>query len=252
MSRIVVSVATDSWIRLQDRLLRKMHDVGEATLYWRQQLPPGSPPHREAGVCAATLADSIRPYAFKAYALKAAEAAGHTSLLWCDACIVPLRSLAPLWDRIEQDGYWICRNGWMNDTWTANSAYSDLWPEASGDKIGTAMSENGRIPHVVATAFGISLKHSIGRAFLDEYYRLASETRAFCGPWVNTNNPENADTGWGYPRGPCGPANVRGHRHDQTCASVIAWRLGMVLDSPPTLFAYENPAQTTILQASRL
>ena len=266
MSRVVVNVATDSWIRMQDRLIRDMHAQQEVTLYWRQCLPPGSPPHREAGICAATNVDAIRPFAFKAYALKAAADAGYTSLLWCDSCIIPLKPLAPLWERIERDGYWICENGWSNFAWTAESAYDDLFEleiEAylSGrikrlPTLRTASdyiySLNTGIPHVVATAFGLSLTHPTGRAIFDEYFRLASQTRAFCGPWVNTNNPENENSGFGYPRGPCGPPHVRGHRHDQTALSVIAWRCGCVLDKPPAMFCYTNPVETTVLQACKL
>ena len=42
---------------------------------------------------------------------------------------------------------------------------------------------------------------------------------------------------------PCGipgPLDVLGHRHDQTALSVIAWRLGCVLDAPPDTFAYKG------------
>ena len=247
--RTVVNVATDSWIRMQDRLIREMHLYGEHVMYWRQQLPPGSPPHREAGICAAANVDAIRPYAFKAYALKAAADQGFTSLLWCDSSVRPLRSLAPLWERIERDGYWICDNGWRNDVWTADEAYDDLFHD---EDAGRQRAMNFTIHHVVATAFGLSLTHPLGRAFLDEYYLLASETRAFCGPWQNTNHPDAAGVNNGHPRGPCGPPHVRGHRHDQTAASVIAWRLGMVLDKPPAMFCYTNPVESTILQACEL
>lgn len=249
MSRIVISVATDSWIRMQDRLVREMTRFGEQCMGWRQKLPPGSPPHREAGICAATNVDAIRPYAFKAYALKAAEASGHTSLLWCDSSVCPIKPLAPLWERIERDGYWMCENGWRNDEWTADSAYPDLFPPLP---LEDARKVNRRVPHVVATTFGLSLEHPLGCAFLDEYFRLASETRAFCGPWQNTNHPDAAGINHGHPRGPCGPPHVRGHRHDQSAASVIAWRLGFVLDSPPAWFAYSNPVESTILMAKEL
>jgi len=46
---------------------------------------------------------------------------------------------------------------------------------------------------------------------------------------------------------------VRGHRHDQTAASVIAWRLGFELTNPPNIFAYgragEAHDERTILLA---
>lgn len=172
---------------------------------WRDCLPPTSPSHEDV------------PYAFKAYALKAAADQGFDLLLWCDACIVPgPRSLEDLWEKIET-GYWFARNyGFKNYQWTADSAYRDLFPEYP---LELAQQTNKEIDHVVATAFGLNLKHPNGREFLDEYFRLA-QTNAFKGPWT-------------------GGVGVQ-HRHDQTAASVIAWRLEMKLTDPPDYFEYRH------------
>lgn len=192
------------------------------------------------------------PYAFKAYALKETADDGVDLVLWCDACILPVRSMEPLWERIANDGYWICRNGWTNYEWTADSAYPDLFPEMNSplldrrgmEPLDAVRDVNQNIPHVVATSFGLNVRSDIGKAFLAEYFRLASETKAFCGPWTNSNqadpNGVSIQQALGdMPRmGPCGPPDVRGHRHDQSCASVIAWRLGMKLVNPPEYFAY--------------
>lgn len=186
------------------------------------ELPPGSPSH------------SVKPYAFKAYALMDAMRRNYTTLLWCDACILPVRDMEPLFKKIETDGVWFSRNGWMNSEWTADSAYAALFPAMHYD---AARVINAKIPHVVATAFGIDVSHAVGRAFLADYFRLASETSAFCGPWTNT-----VET-------PCGPYDVRGHRHDQTAASVIAWRLGVQLTDPPDIFSYPPVDERTVLLA---
>ena len=210
MSRCVVNVATGRFVIGQSRLASLLT---VPLMKWSDCLPLHSPAHQEV------------PYAFKAWAM--AEAGKkHTVLLWADACIVP-RDLTSLFERIERDGYWMSRNGWMNSEWTADASYADL---------GITREENARIPHVVATAFGISLRHFKGVAFLAEYLRLA-QTKAFCGPWWNSNRPE-------YHRwaaaGPCGGAMVKGHRHDQTAASVIAWKLGFELTDPPNWLAYKG------------
>lgn len=224
MSRAIVNVATTpGYQRGQRRLEAALRATGDicssdplsAAWFPWENLPQGCPPHRE------------RPYAFKAYGLKAASLRQCDSLLWLDSSIVPVQPLAPLWERIERDGYWISRNGWSNYEWTAEAAYPALFGDWQGDAE-RLREVNRKIPHVVATAFGLSLRHPIGRAILDEYYRLASETDAFCGPWRNE------------PTTPCGPADVHGHRHDQTALSVIAWRLGAVLTDPPDVFAYAN------------
>lgn len=214
MTHAVVNVATTDHYRRGTARLRMSRFTSDARFYLWMYEPPGCPPHLE------------RAYAFKAYALNAAADDGADLLLWCDSCILPVRSLEPLWARIERDGYWFARNGFSNYEWTADSAYPDLFP---GESLEDARAINRTIPHVVATAFGLNVRSEIGRAFLDEYFRLASETRAFCGPWT-------------------GGIGVQ-HRHDQTCASVIAWRLGMKLVDPPEIFSYPPGDERTILIA---
>lgn len=249
--RSVVNVATGRYVRGQERLTEWLSANGENDYFvWRDQLPAGCPPHAEI------------PYAFKAYALSAAIASGAKTLLWADAAVVPVKPLDDLWARIERDGYWISDQagpvgdkGWSNYEWTADSAYFDLF-ERERRITGALELEDLRalsqtIPHVVATTFGFSMQHPTGRALFEEYYRLASETKAFCGPWVNsafedgkiTANPDAR-------KHPCGPADVRGHRHDQTALSVIAWRWGCKLTRWPDPFAYRgHEDERTILVA---
>jgi hypothetical protein len=232
MSRCIVSIGTDRYARGLERLRKAFFHEWTWTCAWFQE---GWPTHEE------------RPYAFKAYALKEqADEGDEDTLLWCDACIVPgARPLADLWEYIEENGVWLARNGWTNYEWTADDSYPALFPEfwtnqqMSTEHVWENMrAANREIEHVVATAFGVSLKHPKGRAFLDEYYRLASETKAFCGPWQNmTGSPPSMFTDRAYP---CGPPDVRGHRHDQTAASVIAWRLGVPLTNCPEWFSYRG------------
>jgi hypothetical protein len=239
MIRTVVNVATGPYVKGQRRLIEALtrFDAGGINM-WADYLPARSPTHADV------------PYAFKAFALQDAQTLNSDLVLWCDASILPIRSLQPLWERIERDGYWIARNGWSNYQWTADSAYADLFANEFGSgsvHLGEAQWLNRNIPHVVATSFGLNLRSEIGKAFLDEYFRLASKTKAFCGPWVNL-------TGCGHSENPhvgdCGPADVLGHRHDQTAASVIAWRLGMKLTDCPEIFAYSKRREDGTLHLS--
>ena len=228
--RAVVTVATGHYVRGAQRLASILESQRERGIFWFGQLPSHWPSHQDV------------PYAFKAYALKDAESLGATTLLWADACIRPVASLRPIWERIEKDGYWFSRNGWTNDQWTADSAYPDLFPLQYPGFPEVARSLNSKIEHVVATSFGIDLTHSKGRAFLDEYFRLASTTKAFCGPWRNSFSTPSDPA----PRTAiCGPQSTLGHRHDQTAASVIAWRLGFNLTSPPDIFTYPDASKPT-------
>jgi hypothetical protein len=220
MNLVIVNVATGQYQFGQARLLVEARNVWpNVDMYsFNEQTGPGDISKR------AWPTHQAKPYAFKAYALAEVAGMGYTKLLWCDACIRPgAASIERIWHHVEQHGVWLSRNGWSNYEWTADSAYPDLFPVVSLE-VGRIL--NRKIEHVVATAFALDLDTVNGRAFFDEYYRLASETTAFCGPWTNTDET------------PCGPADVRGHRHDQTAASVIAWRLGIPLTEPPSMFAY--------------
>ena len=195
MNRCIVNVATQRFVAGQQRL-RAAFD--ETVLCWTNAYPPGSPQHHE------------NPYAFKAWAIKAAKDAGFDLVLWADACILPNGSLEPLWDRIEQRGYWISDNGFSNHQWTCKDAYPLL---------GITEEENKGIPHVVATTFGLNLKSGIGAMAFEQYLKFA-QNGAFRGPWA-------------------GGVGVQ-HRHDQTALSVIAYRLGMELTKPPAWFSYRG------------
>ncbi len=238
MRRCVVSVATTPrFQRGQNRLgvaMETLRGREDAEFHYWKEIKPGWPTHEQ------------KPYGFKAYAMRDLRDYADV-MLWCDASILPVRNMDPLWERIERDGYWIARNGWVNYDWCADSAYPDLFPgcdslepciEGHVTRAEYARRVNRCIPHVVATAFGVNKHHPIGKAILDEYIRLATDTQAFCGPWKND------------PQAPCGPPDVLGHRHDQTALSVLAWRNGCKLTDCPDVFAYKGgESEQTILLA---
>lgn len=219
MTRCIVNVSTGERYRpCQRRMARALAEFEPDTPkeFW-DEIPIGWPSHEE------------NHYAFKAYALQ--HASTYDLILWLDASIVPVASLDPLWRKIEEQGYWIARNGWNNYEWTADSAYPDLFP---GMKIEQAREVNKRIPHLVGAAFGLNTRTDTGQKFLRDYLHLAN-SGAFNGPWKNT------------PDKPCAPSDVFGHRHDQTCASVIAWRLGMKLTDCPEIFSYTRHEKAILL-----
>ena len=206
--RAVVNWASGRYVKGQERLTEWLSAHDEEYFIWRDQLPAGAPKHEDV------------PYAAKAFALRSAQAGGARTLLWADACVLPIAPLEPLWERIERDGLWFSNNGYLNDQWTCDAAYPLL---------GVTKEENHEIKHVVATTFGLSMAHPLGRAFLDEYFRLANNG-SFCGPWT-------------------GGVGVQ-HRHDQTAASVTCHRLGVELTEPPAWFAYRGREdESTILCA---
>ncbi len=220
----VVCVATTQYLRVGMmrlwRRLGELHPTLDVKLWKRE--PPGCPLHSQV------------PYAFKAAAMAEAVRDGFSQVLWCDASIYPVRRLDPIWNHAAEHGVWIARNGGYNNyEWTADSAYPDLFPNAA---IESARRINRTISHAVGTAIAIDIGHPVGSAFFAEYHRLALTTKALCGPWINSLAPD-APTPDGVRCAPCGPPDVRGHRHDQSALAVLAWRAGIPLDESP-VFAY--------------
>ena len=231
MNPCVVNVSTGRYIAGQRRL-KGCVDSQADFLAWADCLPPHSPPHHEY------------PYAFKAHAIAAAVASGYEQILWADACIRLQHPLDAIWERAARDGAWISRNGWKNYEWSADTFY---------EHAGITRQYNWLIPHVVATTFALDLRHPSGRAIYDEYFRL-SNTPAIQGPWWNRNHPDHANK----PRmsgnrlwcDPCGPADVIGHRHDQSILSMLAHHHQIPLTDPPSWFAYAGgEIPSTILLA---
>jgi hypothetical protein len=230
MRRAVVNVGTGSiYQRGTNTLRNSVAKYGNCDFVsWQDPLPKDWPKHSDVA------------YGFKAFSLREASK-DHDLLLWADSSVVAIRSMEPLWEKIEREGAFVPLNGWFNSEWTCDAAYEDLFPGVPLEEA----RERNKIPHAVATTFGMNLHSSVGNELLSEYFRLAN-TRAFCGPWSNLDCPEH----WQQDpsrMGHCGPPSVRGHRHDQSSLSVIAHRLGITLTPCPEFFSYPPPAENTIL-----
>jgi hypothetical protein len=214
MDRCVVSVGFGVRSHHLERFRRQVVRLGLPHIVWNgdDAWPDGWPSHQ------------AKPYAFKAYAMQAAASRGARRILWLDASIVIVGPLDRIWQMAAAHGVWASSFfGWKNDEWTTASAYAPL---------GVTREENHEIDHVSAGAMAVDLDHASGRWFLDEFYRLASTTDAFCGPW---------DGGVGVQ-----------HRHDQTAASVLIHRLGVpVSRSPDVVSGIGGEVASTILVIHR-
>lgn len=186
-----------------------------------RELPEGCPTQLEV------------PYVFKAYAINEMIKQGFTSVLWADSSVYPVRAVEPLWQLIEQQGYWFSgtMDGATVGQWTVNSALATL---------GIGREESFGIPMLSATTFGLNLSSEIGQKFFTEYWRLAQEKTAFIGPWVICH----ADSG---------DSRVYGHRADQSVSSALAHRFDMRLTPQPHWFVHYSGGvgNETILTVER-
>jgi hypothetical protein len=231
MSRAIVSVGTGE--RYRDNLLRLEHgllDFRGTLKFWRDELPPGSPPHADV------------PYAFKAWALKHVIDAGFEQVLWLDSSIVPMRPLDKIWSLLDERGYWFSKNfphgpittssiPWKCGQWCADSALGPL---------GISRGMSFDIDLVIGGAFGLDVHRASSRYMFDELLRLARDGATFRGPWDNEGGRASSSRA------------VLGHRHDQTVLSVLAWRQAMELTTPPDCIVDgARPSSDTVFEIVR-
>jgi hypothetical protein len=224
-TRILLNFSKDQWYprgaaRLAESLGRVKY--GGATWFATDEQQIGCPTHQES------------PYAFKPAMFAKAADDGYDLALWCDAAIWACRPLEPVFDHIQTHGHMLFYNG-MVGNWSSDAAL-----ESFGINRDTAMGIN----EIIGCCIGLNLKHPRSQLFLKLWREKSMDGKTFPGSWHNNNQEVSKD-----PR-------VRGHRHDQTAASIIAWQLEMEkwvaheVEHPAGkgLFQYyENPTKTAYI-----
>ncbi|MCK5521000.1 MAG: hypothetical protein KAI81_07795 [Candidatus Marinimicrobia bacterium] len=145
------------------------------------------------------------PYAFKIYAIDKAKALGYEVVLWCDASIYPVQSVQPALDWISDKRYLMEEAGHYAGTWSNDRTLKYF---------GITRDEAMKIPTFSAGFMGLDFTSELVREFYARFKNSCLDGM-FKGDWVNKNNSESND-----PR-------CKGHRHDLSCASIIAHQLGM-------------------------
>jgi hypothetical protein len=87
------------------------------------------------------------------------------------------------------------------------------------------------MPHIQASAIG--LRFDADRGFLDQWLGYVP---LFHGAWHNHACEVSTDP------------KCTGHRHDQSVASILAYRLGFRNLHTPPLCVYNNPTAETVIQ----
>lgn len=144
-------------------------------------------------------------YAFKVYTFAKAIQAGFTHILWLDASMFVLKDLTPIFEIIDKDGYFLQNGGWKNSEWT-NERAKEYFNTNEGDMM-------------AACVLGINIENEKSKEFF-ELWTKSMNDGIFNGDWTN-------------------------HRHDQTCASILAYKLNMPLHDPHSLFEYGKANEPT-------
>jgi hypothetical protein len=175
-----------------------------------ETLPGGCPDHLTV------------PFAFKPLAIDAVRRGGGRFVLWMDAACVVVQPLDGLFEEIATCGCVLFQNG-MNRVgeWISDPALA---------RVGVSRDAAMRMPEVNAAVMGFDLAHPVATAFLDRWLAEARDGLAFRG--VAAPYPTMAayrEVKWNHRGLASADARVRGHRHDQSVAGVIAAELGIVV-----------------------
>lgn len=103
--RVIVNCGINShYSRLTKQAIHfyAQHCADTYQFFWTD-LPEGCPTHAQQN------------YAFKLYAIQAAVNAGFRYILWADSTFRPIASLAPLWQWIEDKGWFAPPQSWLAD-----------------------------------------------------------------------------------------------------------------------------------------
>lgn len=182
--------------RLQASLLAAGFD-GDF-IYWDSDYPEGSPTHRES------------PCGFKPFCFAAAAAQGYESILWLDATVTAIQPIEFLFQSIEREGYVFFAEDHSVGEYCKDEALAPL---------GITREASLGMRSCWACAIGLDMRDPRAGRFLKEWQSLATDGITFPGPrWSGVR---------GFPAAASSDPRVKGHRYDQTAASVIALRLGM-------------------------
>jgi hypothetical protein len=146
------------------------------------------------------------PYQFKVYAIEKARQMGYDIVLYCDASLYAIKDIQPCIDYIIQNGYLLENNDGNVAMYSTDTCLNEF---------GLNREESATIRLHSAGFTGLNFNNELCAEFFRQWYLYASQEKTFIGHWNNDNHE-------------CSNSSLcKGHRHDQTVASIVAYRLNM-------------------------
>lgn len=150
---------------------------------------------------------SENPYAFKVYAIETVRRAGYRFVLWCDSVLKLTRPIEELLPEVVEHGVYLAQDGWKTGQWANDRALNYF---------GVSRDEAMNISNIWACFMGFDFSNPIAQEFFRRW-KAACVEGIFQGRWDNKEFTESKDT------------RCKGHRHDQTCAELIAYQMKLPL-----------------------
>lgn len=145
------------------------------------------------------------PYSFKVHAIENVKNRGYKLIFWCDSIVRLRMSIDDLIPLIRNVGVYLQADGWKVGIW-AN--------DRSLQYFGVTRDQSMEIEAIYACIMAFDFNNPIAHEFFARW-KKASEDGIFIGNWKNDLKTESQDE------------RCRGHRHDQTCAELISYQLGI-------------------------
>lgn len=192
---VIINAALGGWYpQGQKRLIRSLnvHGYPWDVMTWCNEWPNDN-------------YDKSCPYNVKAAAFEEAIKAGYTHIIWADCSMWLQNPIEPLFDFINQQGYYLGQSGF-------NCAQS--CSDKCLEYFGITRDEAEYIPDCQSGLFGVYIDNPIAKQFIETWIQSAKDG-AFIGSRLHDN--QSLDPRFLF------------HRQDQSCASIIAGKLGMKL-----------------------
>ena len=173
----------------------KTYSPNVALFIFTDESEIGSPLHSE------------NPYAFKVYAIETVRRAGYRFVLWCDSVLKLTRPIEELLPEVVENGVYLARDGWATGQFANDRAL---------EYFGVTRDEAMNISSIWACFMGYDFSNPIAHEFITRWKKACTDG-IFRGHWNNNDQTESKD-----PR-------CKGHRHDQTCAELVAYQMKLPL-----------------------
>lgn len=148
---------------------------------------------------------SENPYAFKVYAIDKVRRAGYRIVLWCDSILQLTRPIEDILPEVMRNGVYLAEDGWKTGMFANDRALQYF---------GVTRDQAMDITSIWACFMGFDFANPVTHEFFGKWKKACDEG-IFRGGWFNATQAESED-----PR-------CKGHRHDQTCAELISYQMGI-------------------------
>jgi hypothetical protein len=193
--------------RLQQSINYHIKDID--TFFWKEEFPPNSPTHEEAN------------FVFKAHALDyALKQNDYDKMFWMDSSIIVVNDFTPIIDYVEENKVLLIQDN--SDLNTGMKYNAGQWLcDHSLKYLDITREESFEIPQMYSAFMGWNLRDETARKHLEKFIEVAKmdNGNAFHGPSDNDGICSKDE-------------RVKGHRHDQSVAAVLANQLGLELFNP--------------------